>query len=246
MAQEISVELFERNAKLFNKKGLRRRYSSIPEREAEYIRQRPLGASSRYVLEVSIDKESVQDFQTFLKDKGFTILGSKNYYHLENMIKDYHLHESLYETIRDKMEALEKDCNLMKENQQPFEEIENDDAKFYFLPYNHSINSLCGFVEEMKNEVLGFCKEKDVTIVMNIIAYSNMVKGFFGFNFFDADQQGDVVIDYSSNIFVSVDFSQRNSAYAAALQLSGISDNAEDLELMNCHIMAENLKYNKE
>lgn len=246
MAQEISIELFERNAKLFNRKGLRRKYSSIPLRESEYIRQRPLGASSKYVLEAVIDKDSASDYQDYLKSRGFTILGAKNYYHLENMVEDYHARAGMYEAIRDKMEAIEKDCRLMKEAGEAFTEIENGDVKFYFLPYRDDINNLCEFIEQEKNGILDFCKSKDVTIIMNIIAYSNMVKGFFGFNFYDADQKGDVIIDYSANIFVNVDFSQRNSAYAAALQLSGISENAEDLELMSCHIMAENLKYTKE
>ena len=36
MAQEITIELFERNAKIYNKKGLRRQYYSIPEKNKEY------------------------------------------------------------------------------------------------------------------------------------------------------------------------------------------------------------------
>lgn len=246
MAQEITIELFERNAKVYNKKGLRRSYSSIPDRPAEYIGMKPLGASSKFVLEVVIDKASGLEFQEYLKRKDFMILGAKNYFHIGNMLQDYHEKESLYETIKERMDAVQKDYLLMKENPEPFEELENEDVKFHFLPYNDEIKNLCDFIEEEKNSILQFAKEKDITIILNIIGYCNMVKGFFGFNFLDADAKEETVIDYSSNIVVNVDFSQRVGTYAAALLLKGITDNAEDLELMNCHIVAENLKYDKE
>lgn len=246
MAQEITVGLFERNAKIYNKKGLRRSYSSIPARAAEYIGLKPLGASSEYVLEVVIDKASGLEFQEYLKQRGFKILGAKNYFHIGNLLEDYHQKEGMYEAIKDRMEAVQKDYKLMTESPEPYEELENEDVKFYFLPYNSQIHTLCEFIEEEKNPILQYAKEKDVTIILNIVGYCNMVKGFFGFNFLDADAKEETVVDYSSNIVVNVDFSQRVGTYAAALLLTGITANAEDLEMMNCHILAENLKYTKE
>lgn len=246
MAQEISIGLFERHAKIYNKKGLRRRYSSIPERENEYISVRPLGASSRFVLEVVMDKEYVLDFQHYLKEKGYSILGAKNHYHLGNLIQDYHAKESIYSSVKEKMEAIEKDYHLMIEDSSPFEEIENDDAKFYFLPYQGNIQNLCEFVEEEKSDILKYAKDKDITIVMNIIGYCNLIKGFLGFNFLDEESKEEKVIDYLSNIVLAIDMSQRMAVYGAALLLTGITPQEEDLELMNCHIVAENLKYKTE
>ncbi len=245
MAQEINVELFEKNAKIYNKKGLRRAYFSIPKREEEYINLRPLGATSKFVLEVIIDKEIVGEYQEYLKQKGYTILGSSNTYFIENMISDYKNKLSLYSNIKEQMEAIEKDYNLMLEKNKAYEELENDDVKFYFLPYNDNISNLCEFIEEEKQEILKFSKDKDVTIVMNILAYCNTIKGYFGFNFLDADTKEEVNVDYSSNIIVNVNFAQKMSVYAAALLLTGITENGEDLELMSCHIMADNLKFIK-
>lgn len=246
MAQEITVGVFEQNAKIYNKKGLQRSYSSMSARPTEYIGLKPLGATSKFVLEVVVDKACGLEFQEYLKQKGFAILGAKNYYHIGNMLQDYHDKEALYESIKERMEAVQKDYLLMKDDTTPFDELENDDVKFYFLPYNSQIHTLCEFIEEEKNAILQYAKEKDITIILNIIGYCNMVKGFFGFNFLDADSKEETVVDYSSNIVVNVDFSQRVGTYAAALLLTGITENAEDLELMNCHILAENLKYNKE
>lgn len=245
MAQEITIEVFENNAKIYNKKNLRRSYASIPLHETEYIQLRPLGASSKFVLEVIIDKEYAVEYQKYLKKKGFTILGGTNYYHIENMLKDYHSNERIYGNIKDRMEEIEKDYNLMLKNNKPFVELENDDVKFYFLPYNDTIETLCDFIEASKTGISRFCKNRDITIVMNVIGYCNMIKGFFGFNFFDAESKKEESIDYSSNILINVDFSIKNSVYASALLLSGITSSKEDIELMNCHILAENLKYNK-
>lgn len=244
MSVEINIDLFEKNAKVYNRKGLKRTYSSFIKHEGEYISQRPLGASSQYVLEVVIDKEFVVPFQKFLKRKKFQILGSKNYYHIGKMIEDYN--EKKPESLKEPMQAIIKDYEEMKKNSKEYEEVENDDAKFYFLPYNDEITCLCDFIEEEKTSLVRYCKKNDITIVMNIISYTtNMVKGFLGFNFIDAESKDEEVVDFVSNMYVAVDCSQRMSVYAAAMLLTGITANAEDLEMVHCHILADNLKYTK-
>ena len=82
MAQEISLSIFERNAKIFNRKGLRRTFSSIYTHAGEYVPVQPLSARREVVLEVTIDKNSADEYQKFLKDNGFTILGDKNYFNM--------------------------------------------------------------------------------------------------------------------------------------------------------------------
>lgn len=246
MSVEINIDLFEKNAKIYNRKGLRRTYSSFVKHEGEYISQRPLGASSQFVLEVVIDKEFVVPFQKFLKRKKFQILGSKNYYHIGKMIEDYDEKKPQQESLKASMEAIKKDYDLMKKDSADFEEIENDDAKFYFLPYNDEITCLCDFIEEEKTSFVRYCKKNDITIVMNIISYTtNMLKGFLGFNFIDAESKEEDVVDFVSNMYVAVDFSQRMSVYAASMLLTGVTSESEDLEMVNCHILADNLKYTK-
>lgn len=115
MSVEINIDLFEKNAKVYNRKGLKRTYSSFIKHEGEYISQRPLGASSQYVLEVVIDKEFVVPFQKFLKRKKFQILGSKNYYHIGKMIEDYN--EKKPESLKEPMQAIIKDYEEMKKIQ---------------------------------------------------------------------------------------------------------------------------------
>ena len=67
-----------------------------------------------------------------------------------------------------------------------------------------------------------------------------------GFYFFDADvTDKEVVVDYAASITVGVDFSNNVSVYQSGVLLRSIGESAEELsdEDINCHIMAENLKY---
>ena len=50
MAIELSISAFERNAKNFNKKGLRRQFYSIYTHSNEYVSALPLAASTKYKL----------------------------------------------------------------------------------------------------------------------------------------------------------------------------------------------------
>lgn len=245
MVQEISIDLFEKNARAFNKKGLQRKYSTIANHFAEYIPLPPLGASSKYVLEVVIDKDYVGLLQDYLKSQGYEIIGAKDYFHLSNLINDYHKNELLYKPYKEKMQEIEKECQNIKAEAKPFEEIQNDDVKFFFLPYNNEVSNLCEFVEKEKDHLYKLAKDNDITIVMNLKPYTNMLRGFIGFNYLDAEAKEETVVDFSSNIYFTVDFSKATGVYAAALLLSGVTDEKEDLELMGCHILAENLKYSK-
>ena len=73
-----------------------------------------------------------------------------------------------------------------------------------------------------------------------------MLTGYFGFNYIDAQTNDDTEVDYSSEIVVKVDINQVASVYVCAILLEGITPNSLDLELMNVHIAADNLKYEKE
>lgn len=244
MAQEISVSTFERNLKMYNKKGLRRRFSSVYDHQGEYLKAKPLGITPQYVLEVIIDKDYVSKFIDFLKNENFKIIGDVNYFHIEKIVNDYHENEELYAPSKEAIEAIEKDYKNILANIKDYKEIENDDCKFYFLPYNDNITNIVGFIEEEKDKILKYAKDNDITIIMNLNGFSQIMKGFIGFNFFDADQKNDdVVIDYASNFALTLDFKNGPSVYNSAILLKGISDNEEDIELVNCHIFADNVKF---
>ena len=245
MAKEISIGLFEKNAKIWNKKGLRRSYASFSKRTNEYLKLAPLGSSSKYVIEVVVDKDFASKTIELLKSKGFEVLGAKNYYHSNEILVDYENNKKFYPNIEDKMEELSKEYESSRKCDE-YEIIENDDARFYFLPYNDKINNLCEFIEEEKNNILNYAKENDITIIMNIKSFVGMLTGYFGFNYIDAQTNDDTEVDYSSEIVVKVDINQVASVYVCAILLEGITPNSLDLELMNVHIAADNLKYEKE
>ena len=247
MAKEINLALFERNAKIYNKKGLRRAFSSIASHEQEYVPSAPLSARKEVVLEVTIDKDSADAYQAFLKENGFKVLGDRNYFHLENACIDYERKKDLFKKEKETIEAISKDVETMKKEAKPYKEIKDDDVVFYFLPYNDVVKTLFEFIGAYKDKISEFAKKEDITIMMKIGGYCNQIDGFFGFNFYDADQgDKEVIVDYASRITVTVDFAQRYSVYAAGLLLAGIGDDLEELSAMNTYILAENLKYTQE
>ena len=244
MAEEITLSVFERNAKIYNKKGLRRSFVSIPERYTEYIQIPPLSARKNVVLEATLDKEFADEFIKFIKDNGFQFLGSINYYHLDNVCSDYELNKEAFSKQKEAIEAVKKDVALMKKDVKDYREIEDEDVVFYFLPYNDMVETLFEFIGAYKDKISEFAKEKDITVMLKIMGYCNQIDGFFGFNFFDADQKDEeVIVDYASRITVTVDFAKVYSVYSAGLLLTGIGDSEDELNAMSTHIVAENLKY---
>lgn len=246
MAKEITLSLFERNAKVRNKKGLRRSFSSIPSRYTEYINMPPLGATSKFVIEATVDKEYADEFVSLLKEKGFDVLGSMNYYFLDKIVADYDKNKNLFVAQKEAIEAISKDLVLIKENYKPYEELENDDVKFYFTPYVEGVDTLFEFIGVYKDQILEFAKEKDITIMLRPVSYCNQLDGFFGFNFFDAESEEEIVVDYASALNIIVDFKNSHSVYAAGLLLTGIGENEDELKVMNVRYLGDNLVYEKE
>ena len=249
MAVELTLSAYERNVKNFNKKGLRRQFYSIHTHQSEYINNQPLALTNKFVFETTVDKESVASFIELLKGEGFRVFGSENYYYLENLIEEYDLNKDKYANINtEAIEAIRKDLEEMKAKSVDFKEIENDDAVFYFMPYNDGIDSLYEFVKTKKDVLSKFAKDNDITLMFKILGYNNQIDGFFGFNFFDADnQKEDVVVDYAARISIMVDFNNRNSVFSSGVLLAGIGESEEELfdSELNVHILAENAKYTK-
>ncbi len=249
MAVEISIEAFEKNAKNFNKNGLRRDFYSIYKHVGEYVNQAPLIACNTYVFECTIDKEYGAKFIEFLKNDGFTVLGSENYYFIERMVNLYNLNKERYRGVNpEAIEAINKDLDLMKERNKEYNEIQNDDITFNFLPFKEGIDSIFEFVKVMKDKILAFAKENDITIMLKIQGYNSQCDGFIGFNFFDADNKDEeVIIEYASRITIMVDFNDKNTVFSAGLLMSGIGETKEELldSDINTHILAEGAKFVK-
>lgn len=246
MAKEISLDIFEKNARLQNKKNLRRSYTSIPSHSKEYINVLPLSARKEVVLEATLDKEYADKFISFLKKNKFKVLGSVNYYHLENVILDYDNNKELYVGNEEAIKAVKRDLKELKKSKTDYKEIEDEDVIFYFLPYNDSISNLFEFMAVYKDKIQKFTKDNDITIVFKISGYCNQIDGFFGFNFFDADvKDKEVIVDYASRVNVMVDFLSNSSVYAAGLFLNTIGDSVDELIAVNTHIIAENIKFEK-
>lgn len=249
MAVELTLSAYERNLKNYNRKGLRRQFYSLYTHYLEYVPVMPIAATTKFVFEVTVDKELVNKLIELLKNEGFNVLGSENYFYFENLLQTYELNKESYSNVDPKgLEAIEKDLALLKEKNKDYKEIENDDAVFYFMPYNEGIETLYEFIKTKKDLLLNFAKENDITIMFKVLGYAPNINGFFGFNFFDADKPDeDVVVDFASRLTVNVDFSNRANTFASGMMLAGIGENeAEVLDKdLNLHILANNAKYTK-
>ena len=138
-----------------------------------------------------------------------------------------------------------KERDELKSKNKDFEEIENDDVKFYFLPYTKNVETLYDFITTSKNDILKYAKEKDITIMFRVCPFCSQMEGFFGFNFFDADQKGEVVVDFASRLSVGVDFNKFVTVFQGAAMLSGIAKDKEEMASpdLNVHLIAENIIY---
>ena len=83
--------------------------------------------------------------------------------------------------------------------------------------------------------------------MLKVCPFCTQLDGFFGFNFFDADQKGEVVVDYAARLTVGVNFNQFVTEYQGAVLLSGIGKTKEELADtdLNVHLVAENIRYTK-
>lgn len=249
MAVELSLSAYERNVKNFNRKGLRRQFYSIYTHSNEYVSAPSIASTRKFVFEVTVDKDSVEKLLELLSNEGFVMLGSENYFYLQNLIETYDLNKDKYQNINiEAIEAIRKDLKEMKDKCVKYKEVENDDCVFYFMPYNDGIETLFEFIKTKKELILNFAKENDITIMFKVLGYCSQVDGFFGFNFFDADQKDEeVIVDYASRLTVLADFNSRSSVFASGILLAGIGENESELmdSDLNVHILADNAKYLK-
>lgn len=245
-AVEINIPIFERNLKLYNRKGLRRSYTSVMDRYNEYLEIPPLASTPNVVLEATLDKEYYEGFKKLLEARGYTILGAANTYHMDKFLSDYEKYKSSFSSFQDKIDAVKKERDEIKSDA-PYKELENDDVRFYFLPYNDDVQTLYDFIRASRDEILDFAKSNDITIMLKVCPFCTQMDGFFGFNFFDADQKGEVVVDYAARLTVGVNFNQFVTVYQGAVLLSGIGKTKEELadSDLNVHLVAENIRYTK-
>lgn len=244
MAQEITIRAFEKNAKIYNKKGLIRQYCSIPEKYKEYINVLPLGLSNKLIFECTIDKDYYFEFNKILLENNYKCLGDQNILSLKKICQDYDSNPDIYASYKEPVEAIKKDLINLEKEIKEYKELENNDILFYFEAFNNEVNDLETFILEMKDKILNFSKENDITIMLKIKGFGSQLEGFLGFNFFDADEkENEVVVDFACNATVVVDFKNRINVIAAAYLLNSIAKTEEGLAYCNTHIIAENVKY---
>lgn len=242
--EEISINLFEKNAKLCNKNHLLRDYVSISKHKDEYLKSIMPGIVDKVVLECSIEKKYYDGFIDILKHHDFTILGDQNDYHYKAICLDYESNPLLYKNYKESVESIKNSLLDIENKRKEYKELEHNNVLFYFLPYNNTIITLNDFINECKDEIIKYAKKNDITIMLRIKGEGNPIEGFIGFNFLDADiTDKEVVIDYICNITINVDFKNRVSVYLASMALTSISLNCEDIKGLNVHIIADNIKY---
>ncbi len=244
MAVDIKVEQFEKKAKLSNKRRMERSYTSIASHPEEYLTYKPMGMTEKFLLEITCDKEDVDDLQNFLVERGYKIVGAEKTFFMEREIEDFHKYKSfLKPEAIEAYEEEEKKLNEFKENPKNYKAAETEnDVMFYLYPYNDKIETLYEFILSEKDAVLEFAQKRDITILMGIAGFSKTVSGFIGFNFFDLDEaEGgkEVTVDFAYNFVVNIDFDNPLNIYATALILTGLTKDREDLKDINYHIVAK-------
>jgi len=247
MAQEITISQFERNAKKYNKKGLLRKYSDINKYFSEYQGVKPLAQTTKFVIEVTVDKSVVEQLIKELNEKGFTVLGDKNYFYPNLVVETYLKNRPFYRNVDpNAIQAISKDVKKMVDEKKDYKEIENEDTVFYFLPYSDTVETFYEFVKTTKDYFVKFSKDNDITLMMKVMGYSNQLSGFLGFNFFDADKGDEnVVVEFASRMTIGVNFNDKDSVYNAGILLCGIGETEGELvdEDINTHIVTETAKY---
>ena len=246
MEKEINVELFEKNARLYNKKNLKRHYASIWEHAKEYgFIVPPLGCRGDFVIKASIDKEFVDEFIGFLEERKLNIIGVNNHYQLRYVLEDYEVYKNAMNDISENIKKIEEEYQRQLNIKEKYMINENDDAIFYFYPFNEDVDTLFEFYLRYKDEILDFAKQRDITIMFDLESFYNFATGFMAFNFLDSDNN-DEPMDFAKRIIIHFDLAKAYSIYVVSRILSNIGDTYEELEYMETHIFGDNLKYKGE
>ncbi|MBQ9449269.1 MAG: hypothetical protein IJU60_05285 [Acholeplasmatales bacterium] len=246
MEKEINVELFEKNARLYNKKNLKRHYASIWEHAKEYgFIVPPLGCRGDFVIKASIDKEFVEEFIGFLEERKLNIIGVNNHYQLRYVLEDYEIYKNAMNDISENIKKIEEEYQRQLNIKEKYMVNENDDAVFYFYPFNEDVDTLFEFYLRYKDEILDFAKQRDITIMFDLESFYNFATGFMAFNFLDSDNN-DEPMDFAKRIIIHFDLAKAYSIYVVSRILSNIGDTYEELEYMETHIFGDNLKYKGE
>ena len=243
---EITLEQFEAKARTLNRRGMQRGYISMAKAPFEYTQVLPLGLTNEIVVEAIIDKDYVKDLIKIIKGLKLEIIGGVNYYFIGKVLADFNKNKKAIPQNRwEAYEALRKDYNLMLKNKKDFVEMENDDVKFYFKAFNDDITNVRELIYKLDDKLDKIAKKNDITIFLNFKAYSDSLKGFMAYNFFDLDEKEEgkeVVVEKAYNAIVGVDFNNPTSVYAASVLLTSLTDDKDVFNNSNFHINAENFE----
>ena len=243
MATKIEYRLYERNCKNKNKRGVLRGYQSIYNHPEEFGLMKSAGVTNKLLFSVSVDSSVVEGLITLFRDLGFKTYGD-DYYYLECAYSDYMTNDKLRASIKDEdLEGMRLELLDRKTREPMFIEEDNDNTKFYLLPYNDECETIYEFIDKYKAKILEFAKVDDVTITMNPVGYSDQINGFIGFNFLDLDEKEegkDVEVEFASGFNIGVDFKKSVTIYSSALYLTALGSNNEALNSLHVAIYGDN------
>lgn len=243
MATRIDYRVYERNCKNKNKRGLLRGYSSLYAHPEELGVIKGAGVDNKILFSVSVDVSVAEDLIKLFRSFGFKTYGD-DYYYLECRYNDYMNNEKLRASIKDsELEALKMELLDRKARESMFIMEENDNTKFYILPYNDECHTVYEFLDKYKKAILDFSKIDDVTITMNPVGYSDQIQGFIGFNFYDLDEKEDgrdVEVSFTSGFNIAVDFKKPITIFSSTLYLTALGSDNEELNSLNVALYGEN------
>ena len=243
MATKIDYKTYERNCKNKNKRGILRGYQSIYNHPEEFSLMKSAGVTNKLLFSVSVDISVVEGLITLFRDLGFKTYAD-DYYYLECAYNDYMNNDKFKDSIKpEDLDNMRFELIDRKTRESMFIKEENDNAKFYLLPYNCECETIYEFIEKYKAKILEFAKVDDVTITMNPVGYSDQINGFIGFNFLDLDEKEegkDVEVEFASGFNIGVDFKKAITIFSSALYLKALGNNNEELRSLNVSIYGDN------
>lgn len=239
---QISIELFEKNARIHNQKNLRRSILTMHKHAKEYVNI-PGGLTNECVMEINVDKSALEDVMGLLKGKGYRIIGTENILPIEISLNSLLPIRDKDDNVKGLIAQGQNDLEIMTKRNKEYMIDENDDAKFLFSPKNDDVNNVIEFIQDVNAELRRIAEEKDVTILIYVTNVLKNLSGAIAYNFVDQDSEDNKVIDFQTSFILNVNMANAFSTYYAGYAASYLASDISDLDFLNLSIMATNLKY---
>ena len=236
---QITLAAFEANGAKFNSKNLKRSYFDVLKNLGEYENGILVDKEdyNKIVLEAIIDKSAIDEFIELLKKNNFTLYPDKDLPFITNMrnrIKGY------METPKQQADLKSISKSIEELEQKPLYQVNTEeDAIFYFVPFNNKIKTLHDFFNVYKEMFYEFALKNDLTILFRTKDRKNRVEGFFAFNFLDSVDNKVQSYKYACRINLKDSAKNSEEFIEECYTLSAIGKNKFELEAINTVISEE-------